>query len=449
MFSSLRMSNYLLVVVLILFSASAVAGEAQRPSIWIRNAYNVADITSQLPPDGAFDLKVECDHRLEPADRTALLSAAFADERVARVVELDLVSNELVLPPVVTGLHNVERLCLGVNKLIEPPVVSGLTRLSWLGLGMNELTHAPVLTEVPHLEVLTLNNNQLTEPPVLSSASFLRVLELSHNRLMHAPVLAGLARLEYLSLDNNRLVQPPVLTGLPHLRILALTKNAFERPVVIPPALADRMNLDALRVSYQIGQEGVDQEEIRQQELAAFKMQLVDIGLPGLDAVPFFFTRETIARISRHGFVRNPLTRSMTLSRMNLPESWRSWSHAGIAAADFDARLRDAEPVMVEENLYTVSRQDARDFLSARGVPAHQLLLILTRFEGKYINVTALLDAMAEYTDQVEQPQAAIVVVPDEPAQTVGVFAENATADVDTVEPVQKKQRCDDRQDGE
>jgi hypothetical protein len=223
---------------------------------------------------------------------------------------------------------------------------------------------------------------------VLTGLTNLKRLFLTNNRLVEPPVLTGLVNLKMLLLNNNQLNYPPVLTGLMSLEDLDLSENPFEQLILIPEALANRIDLENIHASYQI-------------EYEAAK-GLVDIAQPGIDNLPFFFFRESIARLPLPK--RNPITRGTITQMRNLVESWRYWREQGISAQAFDDKLREMEPVMLEENMYTVSPAVARSFLQERGLTEARIMQILGALPGESVNVTALLNAM--YPVQAQQSQS-------------------------------------------
>lgn len=390
----------------LVFLVSA-ADFGQPHDVRVRLVHTAEDIVSRMPAGGQFALSVQFAHEVDPIERTEIINQALRHERAFGIVALDLSENQLILPPVVTGLLNLQRLNLSVNQLRRSPVLTGLIHLRELDLTGNQLRQSPVLIGLTHLHTLDLTGNEIIQPPVLTGLAHLQKLTLSCNRLRQPPVLAGLVNLQELALSENQLIQPPVLTGLihlnelylsqnrltyppvltglPELEVLLLRRNPLQQPVRIPRALFDRLHHDLDEASYVL----TDDEAA----LGA-ATNLVDIATPGVDTVPFFLVQETLSALPVPKI--NPSTRRQILQSMNLAESWRYWRDHGVREADFDARLRELEPVAYEANLYTVERQVARDFMRDRGFDESAITAIFRTFSDENVNVTALLDAMAE-----------------------------------------------------
>lgn len=345
----------------------------------IKNARTVEDITGninrQVAGTDLVDLRVGFAADIPPAARTAILTEALRDACAWRIFYLDCSGNRLIKPPVLTGLINVHFLDLHGNNLVEAPELTGLANLAHLDLHGNNLVAAPILTGLINLRFLNLSSNQL--------------------RL--SPVLSGLANLKCVFLQTNRLVQPPVLTGLTQLEALWLHDNDFNRlllamrfrvePVVVPLALADTLNLNFgypfLPIPYQIEQSGVN----------GGPETLVDITNPGVDrARPRFLTRRSFDLLPEPKL--NPFTRLPIPQTMNLVDSWRYWRDQGMHPEDFDSKLKEAEPVALQENVYTVTPVVARAFMQERAIDETRIKAVLSRFKGDEINVTALLDLM-------------------------------------------------------
>lgn len=308
------------------------------------------------------------------------------------LMTLDLDHNHLIEPPVLVGLQNLQCLTIAHNQLDTPPVLAGLVELGSLNLSYNQLVRPPVLLGLINLRDANFERNRLVQPPVLRGLINLSRLDLDHNWLVQPPVLAGLQNLSILNLSHNQLAEPPVLTGLVNLISLTLDHNYFngllrqlfsQRPVVIPLTLIERLDLAHLGAPHVIEQLEDEIESTR----------LVDIATPGVDTVPFFLTHDTITRLPIPK--ANPLTRAAILHTMNVVESWRYWRGRGMSAHDYDAKLQDAEPVRIEEDIYTVTPEHARLFMRDRDIPDDSITAILDGFESNEVNVTALLTKMA------------------------------------------------------
>lgn len=324
---------------IITFGSFLVAADVISPAIIVNNVRTADDIISRMPSVAAYYLKVRFAHEVDSAARTAILTQAFAHARAAGITKLDIADNFLSDPPILTGLKKLQTLNLSFNRLIQSPQLTGLVDL--------------------------------------------RKLWLDYNKLTYPPDLAGLVQLTKLDLSDNNLIEPPVLTGLAHLKDLYLGNNFLDEPVIIPSVLVDKINLAYIGAPF---------------KLEVLDMRLIDIATPGVDTVPFFFTRDTIKQLK--GAI-NPITRGKIVHAMNLVESWCYWRDHGMSAEDFDARLREKEPVMYEENIYTVDRHVAHDFLRERGMNKWQIKMILSTLRKHEINVTALLDLM--HAPQIEQ----------------------------------------------
>lgn len=321
----------------ITFALTLTAGYQDPVSLVINNVRSTADITDEMPFNRHFDLQVRFAKGVLSQARTQILTEAFADERASRIVRLDLIGNRLTQSPVVTGLHGLEELHLDNNSLERPPVLTGLTRLRWL----------------------FLNNNQLVNPPVLT----------------------GLVNLSYLDLSHNRLTEPPVLNGLADLSVLHLAQNFLVRPVILPLVIANKVRLDQIGAPYLIDN----------QAPTATGTSLVDIARAGDDRVPFFTALETLNRLPLPK--RNPLTRGLIAQTRNVVDSWRYWREQGMSQEAFDDRLRQMEPVMLEENMYTVSPALADAFMQERGLSRARITEILGQFADE-VNLTELLNLM-------------------------------------------------------
>lgn len=410
MFACVSKVRYMLVVPLITIGLAVVAFDQQRPLVAIKNVHTAQDIRHKFPLLGFFDLRVDFSPAVPFEERSLILTDAFDDERASRIValdlsynglrqppvlstlsnlrELDLAGNELTEPPVLTNLITLREVILSGTHLVRPPVLTGLIHLKSLDLSSAHLSQAPVLTGLVNLRELDMRNNDLVQPPVLTGLTNLKKLFLNNNHLVEPPVLTGLINLKMLLLNNNQLNHPPVLTGLMSLEDLDLSENSFEQAILIPEALADRIDLENIHAPYQI-------------EYEAAKA-LVDIAQPGVDRLPFFFFRESIARLPLPK--RNPITRGPITQTRNLVESWRYWREQGMLAQAFDDKLREMEPVMLEENMYTVSPAVARAFMRERRLTEARIMQILEALSGETVNVTALLNAM--YLQHAQQPQS-------------------------------------------
>lgn len=195
------------------------------------------------------DLKITFADTIQPAERAKILTASFAyltDQNFTQqITYLDISSNELTEPPVLTNLTALVLLSLENNKLTEAPILTGLTALQVLVLADNLLTEPPVLTDLTSLQQLELSHNQLTRSPILTGLTALQKVYLSDNQLTEPPILTGLTELLVMDLSNNRLTEAPVLSGLTTLKLLKLDGNAsLTAPLYIPVALKRKLNVE-------------------------------------------------------------------------------------------------------------------------------------------------------------------------------------------------------------
>lgn len=353
-------------------------------SLRVTDVQSADDIISSLPHSGLYNLTIRFFNDVPPAERTVILNQALADERAQQIRSLRLQYNRLVEPPVLTGLANLRYLFLDQNELQHPPIVASLENLEIIDLGSNELQEAPEVHGLERLEVLSLSGNRITQAPALTGLPRLSRLHLSDNPLLAAPILTGLIALEELDLRNNQLTQPPVLDGLINLQALQLGGNRFIQPVRVPA------NLPNLALELAQNHQGPVAYELDE---GAVLTDLVDIATPSTDSKPFFLLQSSLNDLPIPK--KNPLTRAEVIHTMNLAQSWRYWHEKGMSQAEFDERIREIEPIQLEQDAYTVSRTVAEDFMRERGCSDSRIASILRNFEGDIINVTELLDAMS------------------------------------------------------
>lgn len=330
--------------------------------IVVHDVHTVADITSQLPVQGLYNLQIRFAGAVAPVERTEILSAAFEHERARSIKKLDLDDNQLELSPVLRNLTALKCLLMRKNSLTQPPVLTGLGAL----------------------ELLLLDSNRLSEPPLLDGLSSLTYIDLSYNRLVSSPLLNGLVNLQCLLLSYNQLHQPPVLNDLINLSHLDLMNNPLATPAIIPLALLGVIDEKYIRAPYRFDR----------QALVGAPTRLVDIATPCVDTVPFFLSKGTVVRLTAPKC--NPLTSRRIVQAMSLVVSWRYWRDRGVAADAFDEKLQEIEPVLHEENVYTVDRRDARAFMQERGVSDVRIGAILDRLRDDEVNLGALLGAMRD-----------------------------------------------------
>lgn len=116
------------------------------------------------------------------------------------------------------------------------------------------------------------------------------------------------------------------------------------------------------------------------------------------DVYPQCLTKNTYNKLEKLPMNReqllSPFNKEPIIQTLNLADSWEYWKAKGISAQEFDEKIHQGDPLLDDEESFTVSKAIAEQFLRSRGFTEEEVSQILSQLapSGDYLQVNELLD---------------------------------------------------------